>query len=54
MKELGQAPCKLGVFRNDADLPGIEGIAVEQHAVGLRARAQQTRCTGTRHNSLFT
>ena len=39
LKDLGQPLGKARVLRNDADLGGVEGVAVEQNAVGLRPGA---------------
>ena len=42
VKQLGQALCKLGIFGDNSDLPGVKGVAVEQNAVGLRPGAANT------------
>ena len=42
MEQFGQPLCKLRVLGDDADLPGVKGIAVQQYTVCLSTGAADT------------
>ena len=41
LEELGKPPREVGILRDDPHLRGVEGIAVQQNAVGLRPGTAQ-------------